>query len=513
MNLYDEVRAHDELQRALKSDNPEQLSRVLVANIWPLYSDHYGLLMSTIESLPVKVLARYPVLWATHPMTAILARTTRQFKPLMSQEAARTMSPAEVDSFTLTQMVSFRFSGDVAAALMFAGRLEDRILNVRTDSRERSDGPLWFYRDQIGVTFLLAGDTSRALIEFGTAAQLGALSKQRDAVRVALGHAALGHALRGSLDVAEHTLSQLNDQPPATAAHESGTKLAQLTAAALIAVERMDNGAEQLLRELGPSDGIDMTWPFALLARVRALLAKQRPEEALEAIQLADRSHPSLCGSVATDIINALTIEALAASDNARGAWRHTESVGQAGTHTKFAMLRLALRDLRFDLAHEYRHQIGSDDLSPGQKTELMLLSAWLELAQTGEIEDQTVAQIARFARQRDAARLLSTVPRQLVEQVMSKLSRDEINELEQLTPGLIHIEMEPRPTLTPSELRVLSALPIHTTTAAIAAAFHVSPNTIKSQLKALYRKLECTSREGAIKSASRMRIIADDFG
>ncbi|MBP1325896.1 DNA-binding CsgD family transcriptional regulator [Leucobacter exalbidus] len=70
---------------------------------------------------------------------------------------------------------------------------------------------------------------------------------------------------------------------------------------------------------------------------------------------------------------------------------------------------------------------------------------------------------------------------------------------------------MTTRPALTPSELRVLNALPLHATTASIAAAFHVSPNTIKSQLKALYRKLECSSREGAIKTASQLRIIADD--
>lgn len=513
MNLYDELKALEDVQRALKSDNPEILSKVLVDNIWPLYSCHYELLMTSIESLPVKTLARYPVLWATHPMTAILARTTRHYKPLMNQEAARTMSPAEIDTFTLTQMVSFRFSGDVAAALMFAGRLEDRILNVRADSRERSDGPLWFYRDQIGVTFLLAGDTARALIEFGTAAQLGALSKQRDAERVALGHTALSHALRGSLDAADQALNQLVDQAPATPAHEEGTKLTERVAAALVAVERMDDGTEPLLRELGPVDGIDITWPFALLARTRALLAKQRPEEALELIQLSERSHPSLCGSVATDIINSQTIEALAASDNTRAAWRHVDATGHAGTLTRFAILRLALRDLRFEQAHEIRLKLGNEALSPGHQIELILLSAWLELAQTGQIADQTAAQIARFARQRNTARLLSTVPRQLIERVMSKLSHDEINELEQLKPGLEHIEMEPRPTLTPSELRVLSALPIHSTTAAIAAAFHVSPNTIKSQLKALYRKLECTSREDAIKSASRMRIIADDFG
>ena len=43
---------------------------------------------------------------------------------------------------------------------------------------------------------------------------------------------------------------------------------------------------------------------------------------------------------------------------------------------------------------------------------------------------------------------------------------------------------------------------------AEIAAAFHVSPNTIKSQLKSLYRKLGCSTREEAINAALRLHLI-----
>ena len=53
----------------------------------------------------------------------------------------------------------------------------------------------------------------------------------------------------------------------------------------------------------------------------------------------------------------------------------------------------------------------------------------------------------------------------------------------------------------------MLSALPIHRSTAALAAALHVSPNTIKSQLRSLYRKLGCTNRGDAIEIALRLRL------
>jgi DNA-binding CsgD family transcriptional regulator len=57
----------------------------------------------------------------------------------------------------------------------------------------------------------------------------------------------------------------------------------------------------------------------------------------------------------------------------------------------------------------------------------------------------------------------------------------------------------------------VLRALPAHETTAAIAVAFHVSPNTIKSQLKSIYRKLGCSSRTDAIKLATRLNLLTAD--
>jgi LuxR family maltose regulon positive regulatory protein len=55
---------------------------------------------------------------------------------------------------------------------------------------------------------------------------------------------------------------------------------------------------------------------------------------------------------------------------------------------------------------------------------------------------------------------------------------------------------------LTPAELRLLHQLPTHHSLPQIAAEFHVSPNTVKSQARAVYAKLGVSSRREAVERA-----------
>ncbi len=55
---------------------------------------------------------------------------------------------------------------------------------------------------------------------------------------------------------------------------------------------------------------------------------------------------------------------------------------------------------------------------------------------------------------------------------------------------------------LTPAERRVLGLLPTHLTESQMAEQLSVSPNTVKTHLKGVYRKLEATSRAEAVERA-----------
>ncbi|QIK64478.1 helix-turn-helix transcriptional regulator [Leucobacter viscericola] len=509
MNLNDPEKAQEALERALESGNSKTIANVAMANIWPLLSRHPVQLTAAITTLPGPVLERYPVLRVLHPLTPVLARTTHPFKPLVYLDDARGISPEELDFLTVAQIMAFRISGDVAASLVYARRLEHRITQVRVESREHPEGPLWFFQQQIGSTLLAAGNTSRALTKFATMRQLARVAKHRDAERMALGLEALAHAVRGSNSEADRALADAAQLPQPSAVHLESANSLERTAAALVGIDRMDPHLDTLVEALSPYDSVELTWPFALLARCRASLAYQQPEDALEAIYLANAAHPAQHGSFATDVVTAMSVKSFIALGSLTQARQSAEMKPNAGTQTALARVKLLLHECRYEEAGQELRQCSADHaLGPIQRAETVLLLGWLELARDGVVDHDTAIQIARIAHKRDNRRLLALVPRQLVDHVATQLPPNLAEEFRASTSGVNSFQMRSQPVLTNSERRVLNALLVHSTTASIAAAFHVSPNTVKTQLKSLYRKLDCSTREEAIKAATRLHLI-----
>jgi LuxR family transcriptional regulator, maltose regulon positive regulatory protein len=64
---------------------------------------------------------------------------------------------------------------------------------------------------------------------------------------------------------------------------------------------------------------------------------------------------------------------------------------------------------------------------------------------------------------------------------------------------------------LTPAELRVLRFLPTHLSFPQIAAEVYVSPNTVKTQAQAVYRKLDVSSRREAVERAREAGLLDHD--
>jgi LuxR family maltose regulon positive regulatory protein len=62
--------------------------------------------------------------------------------------------------------------------------------------------------------------------------------------------------------------------------------------------------------------------------------------------------------------------------------------------------------------------------------------------------------------------------------------------------------------TLTAAELRVLDLLPTHLTLGEIADELHISRNTVKSQVAAVYRKLRAATRTEAVHEGRNLGLI-----
>jgi LuxR family transcriptional regulator, maltose regulon positive regulatory protein len=63
-------------------------------------------------------------------------------------------------------------------------------------------------------------------------------------------------------------------------------------------------------------------------------------------------------------------------------------------------------------------------------------------------------------------------------------------------------------PALTPAELRVLQFLPSHRSFRQIGEQLFVSPNTVKTQALAVYRKLDVGSRSDAVARAQELDLL-----
>jgi LuxR family maltose regulon positive regulatory protein len=61
---------------------------------------------------------------------------------------------------------------------------------------------------------------------------------------------------------------------------------------------------------------------------------------------------------------------------------------------------------------------------------------------------------------------------------------------------------------LTPREVTLLELLPTHLSYAQIGERLYLSVNTVKSNLKSLYRKLEVGSRAEAVEAATALGLI-----
>ena len=234
---------------------------------------------------------------------------------------------------------------------------------------------------------------------------------------------------------------------------------------------------------------------------------QQRPYDALEQAKLVRDAHPPHSGSFGTDTIAAVQIRAYTAAGEIDRARFLAQAAPQPGVLTRLAIAHLALHEGNAEAAMKAARSIG-DAPGPAQRAEMVLLSAWADLTSAGDIDPYTARQVHRLAVTPARRRLLAGAPRHLVERVRAHLDPAEAAALDAAVAGLSHPEVRSRPPLTPSELRVLAAIRRFTTTAEIAASLHVSPNTVKSQLRSLYRKLGCSSRDEAIMAAARWRLM-----
>ncbi len=403
------------------------------------------------------------------------------------------------------QIIAFRLNGEIHTACRHALRLKTYLAQspLRLDPSRPS--PLWFYHHQIGATMLMAGNTAAAMSEFAAARQLGQTMKSADAVRCASEREALIHAARGSLEEARRSLELADSVESASDAFREASNSTSDCAKALLAVLAFENNVEDKLQRLKPLDAVDVAWPFILLARTNYDLSHQQPHAALEAVTIAMAAHYLDPHSLAYDIANAKRIEAYTLLGNTDQAAHLAAACTQVGTYTKLAVIRLAICRSQFDRAAQLANPLTTDEsLSPHHRAELTLLTTWAEFIRLGKVTTDSAYLVAACI-QRNNRQLLCGFPRSYYDDVFSRIPESEQLRCRKVLEGLpLRRPLQRKPELTKAEHRVLEQLAQGTKQTEIARELGLSLNTVKTQLRLLYRKLDASSRQEALIVARR---------
>jgi LuxR family maltose regulon positive regulatory protein len=368
---------------------------------------------------------------------------------------------------------------------------------------------------QCGFVSLLVGDLAAAHARLTKAYFSGDYAVVDFVSRDAAGKLALVHALRGENARGMEWLER-SDRAPEVPDFWGNPFIASTreAARAIMAVGRLDRrtAIDSVERLVDVSDG-DEGLPFVIHARARvALLWGDRVGVArgLEADRLSARgASPAWLRS----LLLADEADLQLALGNATRAAALLRTPDADGPHVAVSRARLALLAGEESEALE-QTSVARDSSHASSATDL---DAFLiEAVSATRLHDRVRAAYAlrlagdRAAAGQDLARFMH-VPRT----ELAELARDN-DEVAALldTPGLLAMpalfpDRAAQVALTPRERALLEQLTSQRTLSAIASAEFVSVNTVKTQLRALYRKLDVPDRGAAITAARELGLLA----
>jgi LuxR family maltose regulon positive regulatory protein len=422
----------------------------------------------------------------------------------------REMSPWDLLHVLLIKTIVFRLKGDFAAALETAGAL-DELLDGDDDISGRPIGTLAEAHFQSGMSRLLGLDLVGARESF---TRSFTLTQNRGALTQALADraaeaTALVRALEGETDHASTWLALVDENSLGTAG---------LVAHALIAMGRLDpSDARHWLASLTDPAAHDELWPFVVHAANRYGLYWGDPVETDGALDRtwAEHGEQLVAGSTAQVLLTSDAADLALLLGQLSRAEAALDGVPSRTTWIAVPRARLALlggnpkHALLFILEGQRRGRVERY----GQ-LDLAVLRSAAELA-LGR-EDDATASLLRAVNQADKSGVIVAfhlLPHETLEALAALspeaeafVGRHELHGTSYLAPYTAVAG-----ALSERELIVLRALEPGATVEQIAKKLFVASNTVKAQLRSIYRKLNVSTRTEALLVAAELGLLDAD--
>ncbi|QCQ93427.1 helix-turn-helix transcriptional regulator [Rhodococcus sp. SGAir0479] len=506
------------LRAAIDTQDWEAARTVLLHNWTGLVADHLEDVRAALLAFPAPTVESDPLLRAAREMFVGRGVTTRFDRVLPNDpdeldELGTFPDAPERLAIGTVQASLLRFAGNMQEAADLIPLLERVAVAAVRAQPDSVTGSLPILRLQWAITCQLAGrrDESTALFR---RANFGAEALGMEfVVRNSAGSIALNHVLSGEIGAARTWLERWEQTRPSEGRLEQMVRVSGLVAHALVALEDLDlDAAADRLRALGEIREGEELWAYALYAHCQYALLAGKPQQGLD---LVDRLRPinarwwtpdsdaqTLLGSVVVDLQCAL-----GRGNAARAALAGNPS-GHPLTRVSRARYALLTGDPETALTEAVR-VAARDGHGPRARLDALLLEA----AASARLGNPDAARAA-WTRATDLAHdvgtvrpfaLLPAAVAQELDEAGLALPTDRAADADRVP---IFPDRVPVVELSAREQLVLSALADGKSVAAAAAELFVSPNTVKSQMRSIFKKLDAHTRDEALRTAVLLELL-----
>lgn len=501
---------------AVQLDDLDLLSDVLTASWTRLTGPGAPAIARLLDPVRPRRAARYPVVLAAIARAESAAdrhhaRASRMNAAVAAAvaEALPTAPPSERVFLAAIEAQARRVSGDDRGAAAAAEIARVGLEGLDVTAADRLAPRLPFVLQQIAATELADGAREEALATLAriepTEGADGDLQRA-----AAQGLAALVHALSGEVSVARRLLDEprVLDLPTGALAR------------AVVALEDGDpDTAASLLTRVDPLFGAFEHWPvvLALRARTSTLAGHVPPADHLAAhdAEVLRYRLRAVEGGVGARMLGRARVRLQLAAGQLVQAAAGLDALGpvrvwNAPEHVGLALAR--------DEPEHALSVVSAVDVRGGYEPRtgaLLVLLRAAALRRTGDVDGAVAAfreAVALFDRHGMRGELL-TAPRDDVRALVALSGDDRASALWRAVEHLRSVLPDPglAVVLSERETVVLRLLALPLSVPELAAELHVSVNTVKTQVRSVYRKLGVSTRRGAVEQGRALGLIASD--
>lgn len=443
--------------------------------------------------------------------------------------ASDVLSPVGTAVMELLTAAAARARGDVPR-IIEASTAALRPL-ADTPPRPATQGLRSIATTQRAVGLLLAGDLASASDAFTAIVEEAHPGDVALSVFASRAYLSWSHMLAGHVDSGEATAREVLKDASA----RGWTSLAQVRPAHLAIATAHLLRADAAEADRAVSAGFaahvggEELWPTVALRLTHASVAvsQGRPRAAQAALEkaLATAGGLRVPLPLADAMLRAKTDVALLAPDTP--ATRAPQDSGSGPRSATWWSSR-ARRDLargNLDAAEAAADRVPRPPESDDLADVLAAVEAWLVLAliadrrRRPQAATESMRSAVELARGERLVQAILAADPDRVAVIFQRIVTAGLLQSDELVPNVLArlprqepTAPEPEPLIDPlteRELAVLSELPTMKTNAEIASEFFVSPNTVKSQLQQLFRKLGVPNRREAVRRARELGLIA----